>query len=93
MTQETQPVNQETERFKAIANLLWLAVSLLSAGLTARGHDALPITEAQIFTVITTGSTILSALACWWKNQNWTEEAVRAQVYKNQLTNQNTADN
>ena len=93
MIQKTQPVNQETERFKAIANLLWLAVSLLSAGLTARGHDALPVTEAQILTVITTGSTILSALACWWKNQNWTAEAVRAQGYKNRLTHQNIADN
>jgi len=92
MTQETQPVNQETERFKAIANLLWLAVSLLSAGLTARGHDALPVTEAQILTVITTGSTILSALACWWKNQNWTEEAVRAQAYKDRLTRQKAGE-
>ena len=92
MPQEITPMTQETERLKAIANLLWLAVSLLSAGLTARGHDALPITEAQILTVITTGSTILSALACWWKNQNWTEEAVRAQAYKNQLTHQKAGE-
>jgi len=37
-------------------------------------------------------STILSTLACWWKNQNWTEEAVRAQAYKNQLTHQKAGE-
>ena len=36
------------------------------------GHAVLPIEDAQVETLVTTGLTVAASVAAWWKNNSFT---------------------
>ena len=52
-----------------------LALALINQILSATGHPVLPIEDAQIETLVTTGWTVVAAIVAYWKNNSWTAAA------------------
>ena len=58
-----------------IARTVCLAMALTNQILSATGHPVLPIEDAQVETLVTTGFTVAASLAAWWKNNSFTKPA------------------
>ena len=58
-----------------LARTIILALALINQILSATGHPVLPIEDAQIETLVTTGWTVVAALIAYWKNNSWTAAA------------------
>ena len=58
-----------------IARTIILALALINQVLSVTGHPVLPIEDAQVETLVTTGWTVIAALIAWWKNNSFTSAA------------------
>lgn len=58
-----------------------LGLSLANQLLSAAGKPLLPIDNAQLEQMISTGVTVGAALAAWWKNNSFTPEAIEADAF------------
>lgn len=58
-----------------LARTIILALALINQILSATGHPVLPIEDAQIETLVTTGWTVVAAIVAYWKNNSWTAAA------------------
>lgn len=58
-----------------IARTIILALALINQVLSVTGHPVLPIEDAQVETLVTTGWTVVAALIAWWKNNSFTSAA------------------
>lgn len=61
-----------------IARTACLALALTNQILSATGHPVLPIEDAQLESLITSGLTVAASLVTWWKNNSFTPAAIRA---------------
>lgn len=66
-----------------------LVLALVNQVLTVLGINPLPIEEGNLDLLISTAWTIVAAIWSWWKNNNITQEAIQAQVYLDDLKNNN----
>ena len=55
-----------------------LGLALTNQLLSAAGKPLLPIDNAQLEQMISTGFTVGAALAAWWNNNSFTSEAIEA---------------
>lgn len=55
-----------------------LGLALANQLLSAAGKPLLPIDNAQLEQMISTGFTVGAALANWWFNNSFTKEAIQA---------------
>ena len=62
-----------------------LGLALTNQLLSAAGKSVLPIDNAQLEQMISTGFTVGAALAAWWKNNSFTAAAVAADSYMARL--------
>lgn len=58
-----------------VARTIILALALVNQVLSALGRPLLPIEDAQIETLVTTGWTVVAAMVAWWKNNSFTVAA------------------
>lgn len=72
-----------------IARTIILALALINQVLSVTGHPVLPIDDAQIETLVTTGWTVVAALIAWWKNSSFTSAAIVGDKVKNAIKNGN----
>ncbi len=61
-----------------ISRTAFLAIALLNQFLSAYGLSPLPVEDADINTLISTGFTAIAALVAWWKNNSFTQKAIEA---------------
>jgi len=61
-----------------IARTIILALALINQVLTATGKNVINIADEDINTLISTGFTIVTAIAAWWKNNSFTKAALEA---------------
>lgn len=61
-----------------IARTICLALALINQILTATGHSVINISNDDINTLISTMFTVATAVAAWWKNNSFTQPALRA---------------
>lgn len=61
-----------------IARTVCLILALVNQVLSATGHSVLPISDAQIESLVTVGLTVAASLASWWKNNSFTKLAIKA---------------
>lgn len=61
-----------------IARTIILVLALLNQLLTATGHSVINISDESINTLISTGFTIVTAIIAWWKNNSFTQSALKA---------------
>ena len=71
-----------------IARTAVLALALINQILSALGKPLLPIDNAQLEQLISTGFTVGAALAAWWKNNSFTAAAIEGDKRMNSLKNQ-----
>lgn len=71
-----------------IARTIILVLALLNQILTAMGHSVINISDESINTLISTGFTVVSAVIAWWKNNSFTQSALKAdEVMKEEKAN------
>lgn len=61
-----------------VARTIILALALVNQVLSALGRPLLPIEDAQIEALVTTGWTVVAAMVAWWKNNSFTAAAKAA---------------
>ena len=62
-----------------------LGLALANQLLSAAGKPLLPIDNAQLEQMISTGFTVGAALTAWWKNNSFTKEAIEADDFMTHL--------
>ena len=58
-----------------IARTIILALALINQMLSATGHPVIPIQDADVETLVSTGFTIVMSVIAWWKNNSFTMPA------------------
>lgn len=61
-----------------ITRTIILALALTNQILTAAGHSPLPIEDETVTELIATGATVITAVIAWWKNNSFTQNAIKA---------------
>ena len=69
---------EKTASAGTIARTAVLALALANQILSACGKPLLPIRSDQLEQLVTAGITTAAALVSWWKNNSFTQEAIRA---------------
>lgn len=59
-----------------IARTACLALALTNQVLTCFGVQVLPISDDELNNLVTTGLTVATSLAAWWKNNSFTTAAM-----------------
>lgn len=74
----------EREKITAgtISRTIILAVALVNQLLSAAGYGVLPIEDATIEQLVSACFTVGAALAAWWKNNSFTQSAIKADHVK-----------
>ena len=62
-----------------------LALALINQVLAIFGISPLNIADDDISTVISTAWTIIAAVIAWWKNNSFTDAAIRADKFLHDL--------
>lgn len=65
-----------------IARTIILFLALLNQVLGLFGVQAIPIEDEQINLLISTGWTVVAAIAAWWKNNSFTQAAIKADTQR-----------
>lgn len=68
-----------------IIRTLILVFALINQILTATGYNPLPFSEDEVYNVLTGIITAAAALAAWWKNNSFSQEAIQADTLMKQL--------
>ena len=72
---------------ETIIRTVILAVALINQVLTLFGYSILPISDEQITEVISLIFTIGASAWAWWKNNSFTQAAIKADEVLNELKN------
>ena len=67
---------------QTLIRTLVLALALINQLLVAVGMSPLPIEEAQLETLLSTGATVFAALGAYWKNNSITAAAKAGDTVK-----------
>ena len=73
-------IERLTVRPDTIIRTVVLIVALINQILTSTGHTIIPVSDEQIAELITLCVTIASSVWAWWKNNSFTQAALRADV-------------
>ena len=77
-----------------IARTICLCLALVNQILTATGHSIINVSNDDINTLISTGFTVVSAVIAWWKNNSFTQSALKAdEVMKEERANAGSESN
>ena len=64
-----------------IIRTIVLIIALANQILAIMGKQAFPVTEDEVYQVVTLIVTICTALWAWWKNNSFTLPAIKADEY------------
>lgn len=70
---------------ETIIRTVVLILALINQVLAITGRQAIPITEDEVYQLISLVVTIAAALWSWWKNNSFTLPAIKADEYLEQL--------
>ena len=68
-----------------IARTACLALALTNQLLSAAGKPVLPIENAQLEQLVTSGLTVAASVAAWWKNNSFTPAALEGDIVMNRI--------
>lgn len=78
-------VNVNKIKVATLTRTAVLILALTNQILSATGHSPIPVDDAQLEQLISTGMTVGAALWAWWKNNSFTKEAIAADNYLESL--------
>ena len=70
---------------ETIIRTIVLILALANQVLAIYGKQKIPITEDEVYQLITLIITIGSAMWSWWKNNSFTQPAIKADEYMEKL--------
>lgn len=70
---------------ETIIRTIVLILALANQVLAIYGKDKIPVTEDEVYQLVTLIVTIGSAIWAWWKNNSFTQPAIKADEYMEQL--------
>lgn len=70
---------------ETIIRTIVLILALANQVLAIYGKQAIPITEDDVYQAVTLIVTIGSAMWAWWKNNSFTQPAIKADEYLEKL--------
>ncbi len=62
-----------------------LVIALINQVLTALGKNPLPYSETEIYEGVSLMLTATASIVSWWKNNSFTQNALKADEYKKTL--------
>ena len=68
-----------------IIRTIVLIVALCNQALAIFGREQLPITDDQVYQIVTLIITIVTSLVTWWKNNSFTQAALHGDVLMKKL--------
>lgn len=78
--------NVKTE---TIVRTIVLVIALANQALAIAGKEAFPVTEDQVYQVVTLIVTVGASVWAWWKNNSFTKNAIEADKVLDQLKHEN----
>ena len=72
----------------AIVRLVVMLILMINQILISKGWTPLPYDEEELFEYINGAALFIVGVWTWWKNNNITKNAQKAQDYKNNLDNE-----
>lgn len=72
---------------ETIARTVVLALALLNQVLAICGKGQIQIAENDIYQIISLTFTSVASVWSWWKNNSFTQSAIKADEYLNELKN------
>ena len=70
---------------ETIIRTIVLLLALANQVLAICGKNAIPITEDEVYQLVTLLVTIASTLWAWWKNNSFTQAAIKADEHMDML--------
>lgn len=74
-----------TAKKDTILRTIVLLFALVNQLLTATGRNPLPFSEDEVYQTLSAVITAGVAVVTWWKNNSFSEEAIKADEYKDHL--------
>ena len=74
-----------TVKKDTILRTIVLLFALVNQLLTATGRNPLPFSEDEVYQTLSAVITTGVAVVTWWKNNSFSEEAIKADEYKDNL--------
>jgi SPP1 family holin len=68
-----------------IVRTIVLVLALINQVLAIKGKEVLPVTEDEVYQLVSLVVTIGASLWAWWKNNSFTEPALMGDQLKDQL--------
>ena len=78
-------VNVNKIKVATLTRTAVLILALTNQILSATGHSPIPVDDAQLEQLISTGMTVGAAIWAWWENNSFTKEAIAADNYLESL--------
>lgn len=78
-------VNVNKIKVATLTRTAVLILALMNQILSATGHSPIPVDDAQLEQLISTGMTVGAAIWTWWENNSFTKEAIAADNYLESL--------
>jgi SPP1 family holin len=70
---------------ETIARTIVLFLALVNQLFAIFGRQQIPLNEDLVYQLVSVVFTIGSALWAWWKNNSFTQEAIKADAYMHEL--------
>ena len=78
-------VNVNKIKVATLTRTAVLILALMNQILSATGHSPIPVDDAQLEQLISTGMTVGAAIWAWWENNSFTKNAIAADNYLESL--------
>ena len=70
---------------ETIIRTIILILALANQVLAIYGKEKIPITEDEVYQLVTLIVTVVTSLWAWWKNNSFTQPAIKADAYMEML--------
>lgn len=74
-----------TVKTDTIIRTIVLVIALANQVLAIYGREAIPVTDDEIYQLVTIVATIASAVWAWWKNNSFTYAALKGDELKDKI--------
>jgi SPP1 family holin len=76
-------------KIDTIVRTIVLIIALANQALAIAGKEVFPVTEDQVYQVVTLIATVAASVWAWWKNNSFTKNAIEADKVLDQLKSGN----
>lgn len=74
-----------TVKTETIARTIVLFIALANQMLAIAGKEVFPVTEDQVYQIVSLIATVGASVWAWWKNNSFTKAAIEADKVLDQL--------